>query len=253
MANKNPTSGGAKGGKRFPKINLEKSVEYSKRLVSKTHNSPQPKEVVLPGVFDSNTWLGGQRLSATKLYGLLKGDSKAYTATELAKQINSATKDEIHSFLKKACIKPEIFNSLYNTFHNETTSKAKLKQQALTLGVHPDKGEECVDIFVESLVYSGLATIVDSDKIEIIEAISQNEEIQEEIADETDKALKEESQKPPTDNQKPSNPQSINTGQFQSTKKQQASNINVNIDIDPSMDPEKLEKLLKLLKGYGAI
>lgn len=33
----------------------------------------------------------------------------------------------------------------------------------------------------------------------------------------------------------------------------QISNINVNIDVDPSMDPEKLEKLLKLLKNYGAI
>jgi hypothetical protein len=35
--------------------------------------------------------------------------------------------------------------------------------------------------------------------------------------------------------------------------KKALSNINVNIDVDPSMDPEKLEKLLKLLKNYGAI
>ena len=31
------------------------------------------------------------------------------------------------------------------------------------------------------------------------------------------------------------------------------SNVSINIDIDPSMDPEKLEKQLKLLKAYGVI
>ncbi|MBW1298114.1 hypothetical protein [Aquimarina litoralis] len=86
MAN-NSSSRGAKGGKRYPKLNLEKAIEYSKRLVSKTHTGPQPKKVILPGVFDSNTWLGGQRLSGTKQYGLIEGDSKAYSASELAKQI----------------------------------------------------------------------------------------------------------------------------------------------------------------------
>lgn len=252
MANKNPNSGGAKGGKRYPKVNLEKTVEYSKRLVSKTHNSAQPKDVILPGVFDSNTWLGTQRLSATKQFGLIKGDSKAYSATELAKQINSSTEEELQSFLKKACIKPEIHKSLYNTFHNETVSKAKLKQQALTLGVHPDSGEECINVFVDSLVYSGLATIVDSDKVQIIEAITQDEVIEEQSTEQEDETLEPASTETPAIQQNPINPETSNE-QIQLTKKQGASNINVNIDIDPSMDPEKLEKLLKLLKGYGAI
>lgn len=247
MANKNPT-GRAKGGKRYPKVNLEKIVEYTKRLVSKTHTGPQPKEVVLPGVFDSNTWLGGQRLSATKQFGLIEGDSKAYSATGLAKKINSATPDELQNYLQESCLKPMIFKSLFDTFHNETVSQAKLKQQALTLGVHPDLGEECIEIFTSSLIYTGLGSQVESDKIQIIEASSIIVEPEDFNSEEEETEEKPQNETPPT--LSPFNQQNQS---FQSTKKQGASNVNVNIDIDPSMDPEKLEKLLKLLKGYGAI
>lgn len=242
MANKNP-SGGAKGGKRYPKLNLEKAVEYSKRLVSKTHTGPQPQKVILPGVFDSNTWLGAQRLSGTKQYGLIEGDSKAYFASDLAKQINSATPEEVKTYLKKACLTPKIFKSLFDTFHNETVSKAKLKQQALTLEVHPDLGDECIDFFVASLIFSGLAIEVEGDKVQITEANSAIELVEESEIDTNDNESSQEE-----------TPQQTNLGQtMHSSKKQGASNVNVNIDIDPSMDPEKLEKLLKLLKGYGAI
>lgn len=245
MANKNP-SGGAKGGKRYPKLDLKKAVEYAKRLVSKTHTGPQPKKVILPGVFDSNTWLGGQRLSGTKQYGLIEGDSKAYSASDLAKQINSATSEEVKDYLKKACLSPTIFKSLFDTFHNETVSKAKLKQQALTLEVHPDLGDECIDIFVSSMIFSGLAIEAEGDKVQIAEANSvielEEEPIETDVDTADDGSLQKESS------------QQANLSQtIHSTKKQGASNVNVNIDIDPSMDPEKLEKLLKLLKGYGAI
>ncbi len=243
MANSTP-KGGRKGGTRYPKINLEKAVEYAKRLVSKTHSTAQPADVVKPGVFDSNTWLGDLRLSGTKQYGFLAGDSKGYTATQLAKDVNAATDDELHAQLKTACLKPKIFETLYNTFHNETVSLAKLKQQALNIGVHPDSGEECIEIFVDSVVYAGLGGRTDSDKINIVssELLQQkpqsNEEEDEEVESQADDTINE-----TTDFSQ----------QIKSTKKTGASNINVNIDIDPSMDPEKLEKLLKLLKGYGAI
>ncbi|MBW1298115.1 hypothetical protein [Aquimarina litoralis] len=149
-------------------------------------------------------------------------------------------------YLKKACLSPTIFKSLFDTFHNEIVSKPKLKQQALALEVHPDLGDECVDVFVASLVFSGLAIEVEGDKVQISKANSVIE-----LEDEPS-----ESEKDANGNEslQDKNPQQTNlTRTIYSTKKQGASNVNVNIDIDPSMDPEKLEKLLKLLKGYGAI
>ncbi len=257
MANKTNNKGGRKGGTRYPKISLEKAVGYAKRLVSKTHTSAQPASVVKPGVFDSNTWLGDLRLSGTKQYGFVEGDSKAYSASELAKKINASPKDELPTLLMTACLKPKIFNTLHKTFHGETVNTAKLKQQALNSGVHPENAEECVNTFIESLVFCGLATITDSDKIEINSqptTIVEDNEESELLEDNNEEQGSEiQNTKPEEQPNKAIPKPQMEEGTFQMNKKKGASNINVNIDIDPSMDPEKLEKLLKLLKGYGAI
>jgi hypothetical protein len=148
-------------------------------------------------------------------------------------------------------LKPSVFSKLHNTFHGENVSIAKLRQQALACDIHPDSAEECIDIFIDSLVYSGLAIRNTDDKIQInsIGVLVEENTI---LSDEN----QEDSELPEEQDDQTSVAKSKlleRAKHFEKTKKQGASNINVNIDVDPSMDPEKLEKLLKLLKSYGVI
>src|SRR6266496_3026903 len=155
--------GGRKGGAQFPQTPLKQAVEFARKLVAKTHNGPQPENIVLKGVFNSATAPGKVRASALKQYDLMQGESTAYDATELARSINSAPQDELSPLLHKAFLHPKIFKALFETFQNDTVSRAKIRQQALKLNVHPDSADKCVDLFVESAVYAGVASEKDGE------------------------------------------------------------------------------------------
>lgn len=248
------SKGGRKGGTIYPKIDLEKAIQYAKKVVSKTHTGAQPKNIILPGVFDSGSWIGEVRLSGTKQFGLIEGSPKAYLSSELAKKINSSTPNELPPLLIEACLIPKIFKTLYDTFLNDTISDAKIKQQLLNHEVHPESADECVTIFKNSLIYAGIGKILENDKFQVLPLpITTLEKDKEKSSDELkENELQEE------DEQMASNANKRNgSDQYQKQTIQKRgtvkSNVNVNIDVDPSMDPEKLEKLLKLLKNYGAI
>jgi hypothetical protein len=87
---KKTPKGGSKGGTRFPRLDMAKALTYSKKLVSKTHNGPQPEQTILVGVFNSKGPMGAVRASALKQYGLMEGDAKGYTASALAREIEGA-------------------------------------------------------------------------------------------------------------------------------------------------------------------
>lgn len=191
------------------------------------------------------------KLSGTKQFGLVAGNPSGYLASELAKKINSTTPEELPKLLAEACLKPKIFRTVYDTFVNDTVSDAKIKQQFLSHDVHPDSGDECVSIFKESLIYAGLAKTVETDKLQVlsapIETPTGNDTETDEDEDQTEKL--EDDVTDETKDNKGNKTDETTIARKNSTH----SNVNVNIDIDPSMDPEKLEKLLKLLKNYGAI
>ena len=94
--------GGRKGGTRFPQINLADAERYCNKLVSKTHNGPQPDNVILPGVFDSAKVRGKIRASGMKQYGLMQGEAAAYEATSLAKKLAAAPPDEKQQYFEAA-------------------------------------------------------------------------------------------------------------------------------------------------------
>jgi hypothetical protein len=239
-----PPKGGRKGGTLFPKIDLKKAVEYSKKIVSKTHTSPLPASVILPGVFNNSGPDGKVRASALRQFGLLNEDNAKMGATDLGKEIASSPETEIIPHLQAACLTPKLFKQLFETFKGDSVNTPKLKQQAIKLKVHPDSADECIQIFASSLQYSSLAqlegdtlTLVNSPTSEDLANLQSTEETgREEETDEYD------------DTDKDDTPPSI-----QSRRRQAPSSVQVNISLDPSMDPEKLEKLLKLLKNYGAI
>jgi hypothetical protein len=241
--------GGRKGGAQFPQTPLKRAVEFAKKLVAKTHNGPQPESIILKGVFNNAGPTGKVRASALKQYDLMQGEASAYNATGLARSINSAPPEELGPLLRKAFLHPKVFRALFDTFQNDSVSHAKIRQQALQLNVHPDSGDKCVNLFVESAVYAGLASEKD-DEVQISSSASVSK------PDEDGATGAEES------NERSGRSESTE-GNIEGNKSKEVilrkpvksggGQMNISITLDSTMDPEKLEKYLKLLRDYGAI
>src|ERR1700746_1504749 len=158
-AAKKAPKGGRKGGTLFPKINLKQALDYSKKLVGKTHTGPQPEQTILPGVF-GNAGPGGKvRASALKQFGILEGETEAYQATQLAKDIDGAPPDDRPLLLQQAFRSSKLFNQIFETFHGDTVSKAKIEQRARGLDVHPESAGECAQLFIDSALTASLGTV----------------------------------------------------------------------------------------------
>ena len=151
---------GRKGGAVFPRISLDDAVVYARKLVSETHVSAQPADIIYSGVVGAKSGRGNVRISALKQYGFLIGGIKSkYSASELAKKIVSAPQDELALLYRESALKPKIFKQLFDTFHGDTVSKAKLKQRVADLEVHPDETERCVELYISSMATAGLVTV----------------------------------------------------------------------------------------------
>ncbi len=248
MAEKKTSKGGGKGGTHFPRFRLEEAAVYAEKLVSKTHTGPQPEAIIYPGVFGASGWRGRTRASAMKQYGLMEGTSKDLKATQEAKDFVATPKDERRPLLQKACLKPKLFKMLFDTFQDDKVSRARVRQQVLKFEVHPDYADKCVSVFIESVVYASLAT-QEGDDIDFGQhpAIQDDPEVEgdgsEEIDEQGDGKGDDTSERPGGGR----NPKKDRTRHERRSKAQ------VQINIDPSMDPEKLEKLLKVLSDYGQI
>lgn len=258
--------GGRKGGSVFPRTSLNEALGYARKLVSKTHTGPQPAEVVLSGVVGSKTGAGRIRMSALKQYGLLEGDAKAnFSASELAKKVAAAPADEAVPLLRQAMLNPTVFRKLFDTFHGDAVSKAKLKQRAADLNVHPDSTASCVDLYVSGMTIAKLVTVV-GDQVKHIAssevaqppaAIVANdrelEELNEEVARNNPNSGDADQSRQPADDAgegaqptKPSLPDGVAAATPRAV-------FNVNVTLDSSLDIEKLQKQLELLKRFGAI
>jgi hypothetical protein len=237
--------GGRKGGAVYPRIDLKQAHGYAIKLVSKTHTGPQSEKIILPGVFHNSGANGKVKVSALKQYSLLQGEPNAYESTQLAKDINSAPSNEVGSLLQKACLSPNVFKTLFETFHNDTVAIAKIRQQTINLKVHPDSADDCVKIFTDSLVYAGLAQ-VDQDQV-ILSTTSKFPEKTETEETQIEEHLENDSKDTDVEHEN-------KDPEFKQTDRRPITPaFHVNISIDSSMDPEKLEKILKVLKQHGAI
>jgi hypothetical protein len=180
----------------------------------------------------------------------------ASTATfiplSLSVAINSGCVIELSVSSSKATSKPAATNNaatksscLFDTFVNGDTTFAKIRQQASHLGVHPDNLDNCAEIFVESALYAGLAK-QNGEAVTFYVAPQDNNDPEEISEDKEQEGTAEEKK----DLETPTPP---STGA--SARKQQPNQAKANIDIkiDPSMDPEKLEKHLSALRKYGLI
>jgi hypothetical protein len=263
--------GGRKGGTMFPRVSLEEALGYARKLVGKTHVSAQPRDVIFSGVVGAKSGAGNVRISALKQYGLLSGDEKVdYSATDLAKKIVSAPDDERIPLYRSAVLSPLVFRKLFETFHGDVITRMKLKQRASDLKVHPDETETCVELYISSLVTAGLVCVdgervthLSADETAAVEtnnATDTNNAAQEEM-DGMVEVIKPEGEEPtgrsPSGEAAPGGaglePKTeVNSEKPRGPSRQNAV-FNVNVTLDSSMDIEKLQKQLELLKKYGAI
>lgn len=249
-----PRSGGAKGGARYPRTDLKKAVAYAKRLVGKTHTGPQPENIVLPGVFDSAADAGRIRASSLKQYDLMEGTAKGYFASDLAKDIAASPEDEVMPLLQQAIFKASVFKQMYDTYQGDDTTRAKLKQKALALSVHLEVADNCVETFLTSCEYAGLARI-DGDAIHLV----SSQEIQQgKLPD----ALDENPSDRLSDNSDEDGSESKPEKQSVPILKNDAgrpaaaairAGVTVNFDITSSLDTDKLRVQLELLRKFGVI
>jgi hypothetical protein len=140
-------------------------------------------------------------------------------------------------------------------------SKAKLKQRAAELKVHPDETSTCVDLYVDGMTTAELVT-ADGDQVSHLasdfsfasttNAVDEAE--LESLAEEPQGDKKEEA-KGNSDEEagavtNGANDEGRITGTDQSRPR---AVFNVSVTLDSSLDIEKLQKQLELLKRFGAI
>jgi hypothetical protein len=257
--------GGRKGGTSFPRVALADAMGYARKLVSKTHTGPQPKDVILSGVIGVRGGTGNVRISALKQYGLLKGDTKSnFLADELAKQISAAPQEELVLLYRRAMLKPTVFKKLFDTFHGDTVTKAKLKQRVADLNVHPDEAEACVNLYVAGMTVAELVS-VDADRVTHIASSDIAETVVADDGMEVDAAFSDgtPTEMPPVaddteideavEGADGTGAKAPSTGSRRGTQHVPRAVFNVNVTLDSSMDIEKLQKQLELLKRFGAI
>ncbi len=232
--------GGPKGGTRFPKHDLKSLVKHINELCSKTHSKAIDIEQLNAGVFHVRTKspAGKIKYSSLKQYGLVKGGYKDIEATELCKKINLAAEEEKKELLRKAFLKVEVFKKTLETYQGSTINKSKIKQYANGLKVHPANLDQFMDIFVSSAKFAGLCSVKDDE----VTFLTTDDVMDEEIEDnkEQDSDSGEENKEDDTVDQ----PIKKTGGSLKP---------NIQINVDPTLDPEKLEKQLKILKRFGLI
>lgn len=260
--------GGRKGGSVFPRVTLSDAIAYARKLVSKTHVSAQQKDVILSGVIGAKSGIGEVRMSALKQYGFLKGDTKSgFSADELAKRIAAAPAEELITLYRQAILKPTVFKKLFDTFHGDTVSKARLKQRAADLKVHPDETSTCVDLYIFGMETAGLVTI-EGDQVKHLASIdveptsTANSDGGADLESTNDLSESDAAQRIPSSDGAGASADVHAIGD-KALKKQTAPDgidqlgpravFNVNVTLDSSLDIEKLQKQLELLKRYGAI
>ena len=158
--------------------------------------------------------------------------------------------------LQQAVLNSKLFHQIFQTFHGDTVSKAKIEQRVKGLDVHPESASECAQLFIESAATAGLGKLT-GDSIGLL------------TVTETTQAP----ESPPLDNSE-TNPDQEGTDELGDAPESEVSDaekiggepgsgkpseqsakpgVALSLTVDSSSDPDKLEKQLKLLREYGII
>jgi hypothetical protein len=229
-----------KGGTRFPQQALGELVEYVDSLARKTRQHDISLAQLNVSVFglSEGSKSGKVQFSSMKQFGLVEGKYEALRASPLAQAIAGSQGDGGVRFLRTAFANVKTFADTFRTFAGDETEIAKIESYAeAPLGVHPDKASLFARNFAKSAEACGLATVA-ADRVTLEQSLdlsvgeqaTPGGETQDDLADD---ALDDRS------------------GLTMATSP--GSGHSIAIQVDSSMDPEKLEKHLRILRRYGLI
>jgi len=235
-----------KGGTRYPKVGLEKAEKYAKSIASKTHTSPQPLDIIAKGVFGVCRPAADIRLSACRQFGLVDGKNAALQASAIAKKLTAATEQDRIQILQSAFLKPDVFKKIHTGFQGDVKTRAEIKSQFQQLDVHPELTDECTDCFISSGLHCNMI-IQTGDKFNILPSGNSLPIDLGGGLDEIDGGEVDE----PYGGTDDINDQEENKEKPRRLKIDGKSNVAITLDIDSTMDPEKLAKLVKILKDNG--
>ncbi len=270
---------GRKGGARFPRIPLEKALAYTKKLVEVTADGAKPKEIVFPEVFGVKGPSGNERVSALRQFGLVEGDSKGYQATDLGKRVARARGKKRGELLVQAFFACDLYKNMYQSLAGKPVTAADMQKAAQALKVHPDNAEECAKNFHASAVFAGLAdesgdaVTLHADALSAAAAEPEAEAKPARRRGRPPKQEKAESKAKGKRGRKPKaaaetkkaapakrgrKPRAAKAAPTEAVTQaaagaEEPANARIQINIDPSMDPRKLARLLKVLREYGQI
>jgi hypothetical protein len=227
-------SGGLKkkGGTTFPRYDLGELIDYLKPIHSKTYNTTLNLDQMSSGVFGLKVSVTAKiKLSALRQFGLVNGLNDALSASKLCADIAIRSGDERLLYLQQAFFKVKPFEEVFKTFKGGEAQKDKIAQYATdSLGVHPDNAPEFARIFIKSAIVARLG-VGDENSIALN---SINAESTTEVPQNTNQDIPQ-----ITENEKQNYVKATKPG--------------VTIQVDATLDPEKLKKQLDLLKQYGLI
>jgi hypothetical protein len=252
---------GKKGGTIFPRFDLEDAVVAAKRLVSKAHTSAVPKDIYFSGVLQLSGPRAEMKSSALKQFGFLMGSTKdGFSASPIAKQVaNLDEGPERASALRQAALTPKVFKGIFDAFHGDTVTKGRLKQRAAELNVHPDMLETCIKIYIDSLSLAELVSVEGDQVAHVPQPTLSNASLADSPA-EPEGSANDEEQKTgdvATGDAAELKAQSVTDAAKGKQSRMSSSTarglVNVSINLDSSLDTDKLERQLELLKRFGVI
>lgn len=256
-------TGGRKGGKQFPNYSLKQVLPNLKELTSKTHSKPINMEQLNVGVFgvDAKSKKGKIRFSSLKQFSLAKGTYTALTATDLSTKLVLAEDTEKLQLIRQAFLNVSTFKDAFETFQASQTSKSRIKNYSVSsLKVHLDLSDKFVDVFLESAEIAQICRI-SGEEITFISTKDINDGIAEkgkkdtlDVDDELDEDIEDDDAigEDNDDDDDEENIDDKNNG-VQKRVKVVSTKPNIGIQLDASLDPDKLAKQLKLLRKYGLI
>lgn len=262
---------GRKGGTRFPNYNLKQLLPNLKELTGKTHTKPITIQQLNAGVFKTkaNSIPGKIRFSSLKQFQLAEGEYAAISASPLSTSIVLADGENKIQYLREAVFNVTPFKNTFETFQDSTVNKSRIKEYAVSsLRVHLESADKFVDAFLESAEVAKLctnkgeeATFIStkqleakSPKVDPNPSVNQESETNDEFEDETpDESIEENDESDIEDENLRKDNSNDNINDSAKTTKVSRTSPSIGIQVDSTLDPDKLAKQLKLLRKYGLI
>ena len=229
-----------KGGTRFPQHQLGELVKHVEILARKTRAHEISLAQLNVSVFDlsESSATGKVQLSSMRQFGLVQGKYEALKASPLAQEIAGSRGDARVRFFRAAFANVKTFADTFRTFAGDETEIAKIESYAIApLGVHPDKAPLFAQNFAKSAEACALATL-DADRVSLEQSLDPS--VGEQVT-------------PGGDAQDTLVDDGIDERSGLVLTTSPGSGHSIAIQVDSSMDPEKLEKHLRILRQYGLI